>query len=183
MRRLVTAAVPLLLVGVAFVLAWAWRRTAASRVAAGVAALVVLVWPLTTFSGLYTVRDRVGQVEEAQAACAQVTDGRAVVAGSRPGFDYIATLRIMCDVQVVQLTPVTAPGLARLREQWGGEPLTLLTFAPREVPWTRAPSGPVHEAAIAGWERSLVGPPERAPVQERSLWAGTIEPDGRVTPR
>jgi hypothetical protein len=183
MRRLVTAAVPLLLVGVAFVLAWAWRRTAASRVAAGVAALVVLVWPLTTFSGLYTVRDRVGQVEEAQAACAQVTDGRAVVAGSRPGFDYIATLRIMCDVQVVQLTPVTAAGLARLREQWGGEPLTLLTFAPREVPWTRAPSGPVHEAAIAGWERSLVGPPERAPVQERSLWAGTIEPDGRVTPR
>jgi hypothetical protein len=88
----------------------------------------------------------------------------------------------VCDAQVVQVTQVTKDDLAALVDAWGGTPLTLLTFDPRVIPWTRPPSGPVHESAIASWERSLIGPPERAPVQQRSLWAGVVQPDGRVEP-
>jgi len=182
MRRLLVGAVPLLLVGVAFVLAEASRRSRAWLAAALVVAAVVLAWPTTTFSGLYSVRDRVGQLAEAQAGCATIRDGRVVVAGSRPGFDYVATPRIICDAQVVQVTDVTEEALARLVAQWGGQPLSLLTFDPARVPWAVPPAGPVHSSAIAGWERSLVGPPERAPVQERALWAGLVQPDGTVLP-
>jgi hypothetical protein len=182
MRRLLVGAVPLLLAGVTFVLAEAARRSRPLLVLALVAAAVVLVWPTTTFSGLYGVRDRTGQLAEAQAGCATIRDGRVVVAGSRPGFDYVATPRIVCDAQVVQMTQVSQQALARLVAQWGGEPLSLLTFDPASVPWTTPPSDPIHSSAIASWERSLIGPPEQAPVQERRMWAGLVQPDGRVVP-
>lgn len=182
MRRLLVGAVPLLLVGVTFVLAEAARRSRPLLVLALAVAAVVLVWPTTTFSGLYGVRDRAGQLAEAQAGCATIRDGRVVVAGSRPGFDYVATPRIVCDAQVVQMTQVSQDALARLVAQWGGQPLSLLTFDPAAIPWTPPPGGPVHSSAIASWERSLIGAPERAPVQERELWAGLVQPDGRVVP-
>lgn len=182
MRRLLVGAVPLLLVAVAFVLAEVSRRSRAWFAAALVVAAVVVLWPTTTFSGLYEVRDRVGQLAETQAGCATIRDGRVVVAGSRPGFDYVATPRIVCDAQVVQITRVDQEALARLVAQWGGEPLSLLTFDPARVPWAVPPAAPVHSSQIAGWERSLVGPPERAPVQERALWAGLVQPDGTVLP-
>ena len=182
MRRLLVGAVPLLLVGVAFVLAEAARRSRGWLAVALVAAAVVVAWPTTTFSGLYDVRDRVGQLAEAQAGCATIRDGRVVVAGSRPGFDYVATPRIVCDAQVVQVTDVTQQALARLVAQWGGQPLSLLTFDPARVPWAVPPAAPLHSSAIASWERSLIGAPQRAPVQQRALWAGLVQPDGTVLP-
>jgi hypothetical protein len=181
-RRLVVGAVPLLLIAGAALLRALGRRSRLGAVAAAATAAVLVVWPLTTFSGLYGVRDRVGQLAETQAGCDQIPDGRVVVAGSRPGFDYVATPRIVCDAQVVQVTQVTQDDLAALVAAWGGTPLTLLTFDPLAVPWTRTPSGPIHESAIASWERSLIGPPEIAPVQTRALWAGVVQPDGRVEP-
>jgi hypothetical protein len=181
-RRLVVGAVPLLLLAATLLLRSLARHSRLGTVVAVVAAATVLVWPTTTFSGLYIVRDRVGQVAETQAGCARIPDGRVVVAGSRPGFDYIATPRIVCDAQVVQMTRVSRDDLADLVAGWGGEPLTLLTFEPQVVPWTRPPAGPIHRSSIASWERSLIDPPARAPVQQRALWAGVVQPDGRVEP-
>jgi hypothetical protein len=181
-RRLVVGAVLLLLLASTLLLRTMAGRSRVGAAVAVAAAAAVMVWPTTTFSGLYTVRDRVGQLAETQAGCARIPDGRVVVAGSRPGFDYIATPRIVCDAQVVQMTRVTQDDLAALAAAWGGSPLTLLTFDPLAVPWTTPPAGPIHESSIATWERSLIDPPARAPVQQRSLWAGVVQPDGRVDP-
>ena len=182
MRRLVLGAVPLLLVGVAGLMRVTARRGTPGGLLATVGVGLVAVWPLTTWSGLFEVRDRVGQVDEAAAACAQLTDGRVVLAENTPGVDYLPTVRIMCDAQVVQLTPATQQSLADLRARWGGRPLVLLTFDRSGVPWTQPPEEPVHRAALAMWERSLVGPPSQPALWRRVMWVGEVQPDGRVAP-
>lgn len=182
MRRLVTGAVPLLLVGATALLALLGRRGRLGAVAAVAGALAVGVWPLTAWSGLGDVRDRVGQVEEAQAACDSIAGGRVVLAGGAPGVDYLPTLRIVCDAQVVQLTQATSESLATLREAWDGQPLSLVTFDVERVPWTARPDAPVHRARIEMWERSLVGAPSAPTVWRRLMWAGVVQLDGRVEP-
>lgn len=182
MRRLLIGAVPLLLVGIAGLAQVVARRGTPGAIAGTVGVALVLVWPLTTWSGLFAVRDRVGQVAEASAACAQVTDGRVVIANRVPGVDYLPTVRIMCDAQVVALNPTTQESLAVLYRAWGGEPLTLLTFEPDAMPWTQPPTEPAHRAVLQMWERSLDGPPSRPVTWRRTMWVGEVQPDGRVAP-
>ncbi len=182
MRRLVPAAVPLLLVAAAALLQWVAQRTPVLAVAAGAGAAVLALWPLLTWNGLFDVRDRVGQVAEAQAVCGQISDGRVVLANGVPGVDYLATVRIMCDAQVVTLTPTTQQGLAELRAAWGDRPLSLVTYDRDAMPWTTPPAEPVHEARPAMWERSLIGAPSAPEVWVRTMWSGTVLPDGRVEP-
>ncbi len=57
-RRLVVGAVPLLLLATTLLLRTVARNSRLGTVVAVVAAATVLVWPTTTFSGLYIVRDR-----------------------------------------------------------------------------------------------------------------------------
>lgn len=182
MRRLVTAVVPLLLVAGTALLARLARSSRLGLLAGVGAALVVLGWPLAGWSGLVQVRDRVGQVDEAEAACAHAGDGRVVLANGAPGVDYLPTVRVVCDAQVVALSPTTQESLAQLRRAWGGGPLALVTFDVDAMPWTQRPTAPVHEAELAMWERSLIGAPSRPTVWERTMWAGTVLPDGRVEP-
>lgn len=183
MRRLVTGAVPLVLLGVAMLLAVVGARSRPGLVGAVTAAVVLAAWPLSTWSGLFGVTERVGQLAEARAACAQVADGRVVVANGVPGVDYLPTLRVVCDAQVVALNPTTQESLAALHAAWGGRPLTLLTYDPDAMPWTRPPAEPVHRARLEMWERSLIGAPSAPTVWQRVMWAGTVGPDGRVEPR
>lgn len=183
MRRLVPAAVPLILLAAAALLQWVGQRMRVLALPAGVLAVAVALWPLTTWNGLFGVRDRVGQVAEAEAVCGAVTDGRVVLAGDVPGVDYLATARIMCDAQVVSLVPTTQESLAELRAAWGDRPLSLVTYDSDAVPWTSPPGEPVHEARLAMWERSLIGAPSAPQVWVRTMWSGTVLPDGRVQPR
>lgn len=183
MRRLVTGAVPLLLIAGTALLAWWARRSRLGVVLGAIAGAAVAVWPLTTWSSMFEVRDRVGQVAEAQAACEQITDGRVVLAGGAPGVDYLPTLRIVCDAQVVALRDPTPGSLARLRQNWGGQPLTVITFGRDLVAWTEPPQTPVHEARLEMWERSLIGAPSAPTVWRRVMWSGTVRADGLVEPR
>jgi hypothetical protein len=182
MRRLVPAAVPLLLVAAAGVMQWAGQRMPVMVPVAVAAAAVVGLWPAFTWSGLFDVRDRVGQVAEASAVCGEISDARVVLANGVPGVDYLPTVRIMCDAQVVALSSTTQEALAQLRAEWGDRPLSLVTYDRDAMPWTRVPAEPVHETRLAMWERSLLGAPSAPQVWVRSMWSGTVLPDGRVEP-
>jgi len=183
MRRLLTGAVPLLLIAATALLALLARRGRAGTGVAVVAALAVGLWPLSTWSGMFDVRDRVGQVPELEAACDSIDADLVVLANGAPGVDYLPPLRIVCDVQVVRLNPATQQSLAAIRDAWGGEPVSLITFDEDGLPWTRQPDEPVHRARIEMWERSVVGAPSVPTVWRRAMWAGTVLPDGRVEPR
>ena len=115
-------------------------------------------------------------------AAAAARADRVVLANGAPGVDYLPTMRIMCDAQVVQITPTTQQALADLRASWGGEPLTLITFDRDGMPWTRPPEAPAHEARLEMWERSLVDPPAQRTVWRRFMWSGTVLADGTVEP-
>ena len=186
MRRLTLAAVPLLLLASAAVLAHLAhlrRARAVGAVLAGAGALVVVVWPLTGWSGLHPVRDRVGQLAEAEAVCSQIPDGRVVIAGGVPGVDYLPTARILCDAQVVALAQPTQESLAALHAGWGGLPLALITYQPDEVAWTRPAVDPVLPVQLEMWERSLIDPPQDVTLWRRTLWSGVVQADGSVEPR
>jgi hypothetical protein len=190
MRRLVLAAVPLLLISATSLLAWVAERAGLHSRGRGVGALVAVGavvatagWPLLGWSGLHPVRDRVGQLAEAEAVCAQATDGRLVIAGGVPGVDYLPTARILCDAQVVALTDVSAASLALLRRAWGDEPLALVTYDRDAVPWTSEPVEPVRQVRLRMWERSLTSPPQEVVLWRRTLWSGVVSADGSVVPR
>lgn len=181
MRRLIIGAVPLIALGTTLALSRLARPETKTRLISFVGLAVVLVWPLTTWSGLFTVRDRVGQLTEAEVACSTIPDGRVVLAGIQPGgMDYTATLRVTCDVEVVRLRAVTPQLLADIRIAWGGTPVALLTFDKASIPWSNE-AEPLFSTDIAAWEISLARP-DSIGRRDRSLYGGVIQTDGSVTP-
>jgi hypothetical protein len=86
----------------------------------------------------------------------------------------------MCDVPVVlALVPLQKEALARMASVWGQEPV-VVTQDPETV-WPTAPAL-VFTSTLKSGEYSLQRMPRLA-VESTSKWyAGTVGPDGTVTP-
>jgi hypothetical protein len=187
-RRLLPAAFPGLLIAAACALAalaGARGSSTARRAAAAVLALAVVAFPVTTWRPGADVVELSGRATQAHAVCDALDDlgvDRVVWTHSSP-FRYLATLRVVCDVEVVEvLEPPSAADLAAIRAAWGGEPVAALSFDATDYPWTTPPTTAVGGTASTTLGRTLTGVPRAVDTTWSEVWVGLVQPDGSVRP-
>jgi len=193
-RRLLPATFPGLLVAAAVALAaLAGPRAARTgalpdvlrRAAAAGLALAVVAHPLTTWGRVAGVVELSGRAGQAHAVCDALDElgARRVVWTHSSPFRYLATLRVLCDVEVVELLePPTAAELAAIRAAWGGGPVAALSFDPADYPWTAPPAASVGGTWSHTLGRTLTGPPTTVDTVWSEVWVGTVREDGAVDP-
>ncbi|WP_456845057.1 hypothetical protein [Cellulomonas sp. P5_C6] len=186
MRRFLPVTIPGLLLAAAVTVDLLWARgSRLGRAAAVLGTGLVLALPLTTWGPLLGVVEQDARLGEAHAACAAIGDDPVLylhVGTESP--PYLATIRTMCGVEVVQATePPTQADLAAVRAAWGGGDVKVVAFLPDVLPWPggRAPE-PLRVSAITEWERAVQRVPTDAVDTRSTLWVATIEPDGSLTP-
>ncbi len=192
-RRLVPLTIPGFLLAATWALARlrSWRGRLHPRperlrlvVAAGLA-VAVAVFPVMTWNGLAGRIELSGRYEQAMSACAVLDRGgvhHVVWIHSSP-FRYLATLRVLCDVDVVEfVTPPTEAQLAEVRAAWGAGPVAVMSFDRGMIPWTTLPSTPVETTVSSEMARRLTGRPTSVSRSKSSLWYGLLDDAGTVSP-
>lgn len=201
MRRFLPVTVPGLLVMATWLLSrtWAWvagRRASlrdtellawALPARAGVAALGALVAlaPLTTWGPIVRSVEYSGQLEQLRTVCSAVDDaGASRVVYVKSGLPYLMSLRLFCDVEVVEVrAEPTSRELMGIAEAWSGSgPIAVLTFSEDLVPWSEPPGAPVSSIYTEIWEQTLDRRPHSTTGWDQTIWIGTIRSDGRVEP-
>lgn len=185
MRRLLNVAIPGLLISAAWLLAQAWHRWAHAwtRALTILLALAIALFPITTWGVMFDKVEHAGRLGQLDAACSAITGDRVIAAtyGQR---EYLASLRVGCDVDVVSFpsSNPTQADLAKIAAQWPGTgPITVLTFEPEDVPWVGdAVPSPWSVDSISEWENPLMSIPKTSETTVEEMFVGTLRPDGLV---
>ncbi|WP_456845059.1 glycosyltransferase family 39 protein [Cellulomonas sp. P5_C6] len=186
MRRFLAVTIPGLLLASALTIEALWsRRTAWLRVVAGIAAALVLVYPATTWGPVLRSVEQDGRLGEARAVCDAVGSNPVLYIYAGPSAPpYLATIRTLCDVEVVQTSiPPTTEDLLTVRRAWGDRDVSVVAFAPAALPWPDGVAAPpLRTTAVSVWERTLVSVPENPEHGESTVWVATITADGSLEP-
>ncbi|WP_263119008.1 hypothetical protein [Cellulomonas sp. RIT-PI-Y] len=192
-RRLIAATYPALLFGAALVAARLARRprrgTGVGRgLGRAVSALIVAVLviaPVHGWRSTASVVELSGRADQAHAVCAALEEAgaeRVVWVHSSP-FRYLATLRVLCDVEVIEyVTPPTTEQLAAVASAWGEQPVAVASFDAADLPWNASPTSSVGGTLSTTIARSLVSPPTTADTTWSEVWWGLLDADGTVRP-
>lgn len=183
MRRLLPVTIPGFLVVGTYALRALWDlRRVWWRGLAGVLAAAVALFPLTTWSEMFRVPEQDGRLGELRTVCDALPTDKVVYvhAGGPP---YLASLRSVCDVEVVQIErPPTTEELDAIREAWGGQDLAVVAFKPDALPW---PAGevpaPLLTTTTSTWDYALSHIPRTVTRGESSVWVATIGEGGTLT--
>ncbi|MEV7972709.1 hypothetical protein [Cellulomonas sp. NPDC089187] len=191
-RRLLPATFPALLVGAAVtmhvIVEWlrargvVWQASGRALVAA--AAVAVIAVPVSTWPGVIGTVELSGRYDQARAVCGALDSAgveRIAWVHSSP-FRYLATLRVMCDVEVVEFvqTPDRAQWTA-LADAWG-DSVAVASFDAADVPWASPQASAVGRTSSTTMERTLIGPPHGVDTVESEVWIGLLRADGMVDP-
>jgi hypothetical protein len=181
MRRLLPAALPLVLMCAGWLLhvGWLGARGRAVRVGVWAGAGAMLVGPVLAWGPVVATVDFSGRLGQVQALCQRVGSSRVVVVrGQDP--PLLPTLRIMCDADVVEVpAPGDAEVLRRIRQAWGGGEVHIVGYTSDAPPWPGAGT-PALVTPLARWPHGLE--PPVSPIRfEGRTWVGRIAPDGTVT--
>lgn len=195
MRRLLPVTIPGFLLAGTYALAaaerWGWRRFRTDRSRANVDVVValltstVVVAPFMTWGPMFTQVEHDGRWGELATACAQIESDRVVYI-REGGPPYLASLRSVCDVEVVEVRGEPTPEqLARIREEWGGQDLTLIAFDKTLVDWSEPTASVRHvrRTRVVNWDNALSYRPRSVVERVSEMYAGTIREDGLVEPR
>jgi hypothetical protein len=184
-------------VGAWWLVGWAGHRFStpddrdhATHVASIIAAICLVAAPISTYVSVMRgdtypvsatpyiyVKEQGGARAEIDKLC-RIIDGRPVILSGSSG--YFGTIRVMCDVPVVlALVPLQKEALARMAKAWGQEPV-VVTQDPATV-WPTAPAL-VFTSTMESGEYALQRIPRLAAVSTSKWYAGTVGPDGTVTP-
>ncbi|PIE27346.1 MAG: hypothetical protein CSA58_04835, partial [Micrococcales bacterium] len=201
LRRFLPVVLPAVLIGFAFALQWIWNSSRVSdgnpkrvrvrrwvgAVAVSLLGLSVLVAGLGTLFRVVHRPEHQGAESGLRATC-EVVEGRPVVY-AQPSF-MPASIRISCGVPVAYI-PAADPAeivsaAEQVRIQAGAaetDPVLVLTNAdPAALAW----AGPVPEPAVTlrfdDWSTPLQHPPRGVKNWSTSVWAGQLQPDGKLTP-
>lgn len=183
MRRLLPVTIPGFLVVGAYALRALWDlRRVWARAAAAVLTVAVAAFPLTTWSIMFRVPEQDGRVGELLAVCDALPTDKVVYirAGGPP---YLATLRSVCDVEVVQIErPPTTEELDAIRDAWGGEDLAVVAFRPDVLPWPDgAVPAPMLTTTTSTWAYALSHIPRHVEQSESTVWVAMIGEGGTLT--
>ncbi len=181
MRRLLPVTLPGFLVASTLVLEALWTaRRWWSRSLAALLGLSVALFPLTTWTELVRVPEQGGRLAEIQGVCAGLPTDKVVYL-RHGGPQYLATLRSVCGVEVVQRGGVpTAEDLAEIEREWGGD-VSFVTFSAEGLPWPDdVVPAPYRSGEMTSWSYALSYIPYETEVSRSRVWIGTIGEDGTL---
>ncbi len=188
-RRLLPVVMPIVVIAAAVVpMALALRGQ--RQWLAGAVAVLLALSPALAWRNLWDRAEFDGELPGAVAACnavAQVSGGgqrHVVVTGSPPGTGtWIYTLKILCNADAVMAKTVTPADLAKIRVNWGNQPVAVVTFHGDSVPWSqgRAPA-PLYTTPVTVWQQPLTHRPIGVGSINNSIWVGQVSADGTVAP-
>lgn len=181
-RRFLPLTIPGFLIAAAVALAALWAlRSSWARLGAVILAVGVAGLPIATWGPMFPVVEQAGRLGEIQDVCDHVSGGRVVYVSTN-GPQYAATLRSVCDVEVIQTDkPVDTTQLTAVRDAWGGGDVTLVTFDDANVPWSTAPAAQ-RTTQVTTWPNTLSHRPSGTVTKTSTVWLGLIRPDGTVDP-
>jgi hypothetical protein len=188
-RRMLPVVIPGLVIAAGYLVATLAAKANLRWLAVPVGVLIA-IGPALQWRYVFMQAEFGGELAAVNSACAAIDRGQAggahryaVVAGSTPptGF-WSPTLQIVCDATVVSLPRPTAAALRQVRANWGGAPVTVITFAAGSVPWKTAVPGPRFDGPVVLWNQSLVARPTGTSTIRTAFWAGTVDTDGAVSP-
>jgi hypothetical protein len=185
MRRFLPVTIPGFLLAATVTLAsmWSTRRWWA-RAAAGVLAATVALFPVLTWGSLFTTAEQGGRWSEIKAVCAAI-DADRVLYVRDGGPKYLATLRNVCDIEVIEVSKApTTRQLAAIRTRWGSRDLPVVAFKPDALPWPdgHAPP-PLKTSTITSWTYALSHIPTDPTATTSSVWVAVIKQDGSIAPK
>jgi hypothetical protein len=182
-RRLLPLVFPMVLLGAAVLAAWLVRL----RVPGVVAALALggaVVWnTIDASDDLWGVRQGTPQLAEVQAVCAALPDDAAVVTVDSLTGNYLQTVRSYCDVPGVGVRDTDAAELGRLAvaARQAGKPLYVLATKRDPLPGVAADAPAFSTIRAPHWNSTLTTRPKAKGYDQRTLFLGTVAPDGTVT--
>ncbi len=184
-RRLLPVALPATAVLAVVALAWAWgRRRWRWRVPTALVAAAMVAVPVTTWFPVATHRELGGQLSLVEGTCTalqRIGATRVVWVKSAP-WKYLATLRVVCGVDVVELSDnPTRDQLAQVARAWAGAPVVVLSEDP--TPLGFDPSSVPFAPNVVGtqWQRRISGPPRSVLTRNDAVWAWSLAADGTLT--
>lgn len=185
-RRLMPVAIPgAVLLAVVLIAALGAVRRRWSGVLAAALAVSLLALPLTTWPRMAQERELVGQLGLAEGTCGVLAAAgveRVVWIHSSP-WRYLATLRVICGVEVVEFVrPPSADQLASVAGVWADEPVAVLSFDPADLGLPPEDSRVVPTTESRQWARRLGGPPRGAWTILTAVFAARLEADGGLSP-
>lgn len=189
MRRFLPAALPLTLLCAAWLLwrSWAWARDperhrllgVTLQVGVGAACVAMLTAPTLTWGRLVGQAEYAGRAAHVAALCDQVRDARVVVVRGAEA-PLLPTLRIVCDVDVVEIAaPASSEQLAAVRAAWAPGRVLAVGGLPGTMPGAAGGAPATMRHPIVRWPHSLT-PAVRPVPFESSTWVGEVGPDGSV---
>lgn len=182
MRRYLPVTIPgfLLAATVALVALWSIKRWWA-RAMVGVLAATIAVFPMLDWGSLFNTAEQGGRLAEINAVCAAI-DGDHVLYIHDGEPQYLATLRSVCDIEVVEVRHVpTTEDLIAIRRAWGGKDLPVVAFSPDALPWPDGvPPPPLKTSTITAWTYSLSHIPVDPAAATSSVWVGVIKQNGSI---
>jgi hypothetical protein len=188
-RRLLPVVIPAVVIAAGYVAATLAGRATLRWLAAPVGVLIAL-GPALQWRYVFMQAEFGGELKAVNSACAAIDRGAegsahryAVFAGPTPGTGYWGpTLQIICDATVVTLPTPTPAALGRVRANWGGAPVTVITFDAGSVRWATTPPAPRFSGTVTLWNQSLVARPTGTSTIQTTFWAGTVGADGAISP-
>ena len=156
------------------------------RVIGVVGMITVLVHPVNTWGKMFDSREGVGEYALVQQICARAGNGLVVQAGAYPIMgSALPALQELCSPKVVSIREPTQSSMAQIKAAWtGGGPITVVAFFPDSVTWSTPidPAKPLAKVIFSRWESVLSRRPSNLDLQQVSVWMGTLDIAGTVTP-
>ncbi len=186
LRRLLPVVIPFTAIAAVYALRAAVMALPRFRALGVLVAVVLLLLPIQTWGKMFDSREGIGEYDLVGTICNLAGDGLIVQAGPYPIMgSALPALQELCSDKVVSINQPTVNSMAAIKQNWtGGGPITVVVFFPTAVTWTTPvdPSKPLDRIVFSRWESVISRRPGNLNLQQVSIWMGTLQPSGEVTP-
>jgi hypothetical protein len=186
LRRLMPVIIPATAISAVYAMRAVVMALPRMRWLGALVAVVLLVLPAQTWGKMFDSREGVGEYALLGEICSLSGDGLIVQAGPYPIMgSALPALQETCSDQVVSILQPTQDTMAAIKAKWTGTgPITVVTFFPDAVTWTKPvnPAKPLAKTVFDRWESVISRRPSNLNLQQVSAWMGTLQPSGAVAP-
>jgi len=186
LRRLLPVVVPMTAISAVFALRTVVMALPRLRSLGVFVTVALILYPAFYWGQMFDSREGVGEYALVNRICQRSGQGLIVQAGPYPIMgSALPALQELCSDKVVSINEPTLGSMAAIKANWTGKgPITVVAFFPDAVVWSDPidRTKPLDKAIFTRWESVISRRPSHLTLQQVSVWMGTLQPSGEVTP-
>ncbi len=186
LRRLLPVVIPATAISAVFAFRAVVSALPRFRPVGVLAVVVVVLMPVSTWGKMFDSREGVGEYDLVHQICGLAGNGLIVQAGPYPIMgSALPALQELCSDKAVSILAPSLSSMSAIRAAWtGAGPITVVAFFPGAVTWTTPvnPTKPLAKVVFSRWESVISRRPSNLNLQQVSVWMGTLQASGEVTP-